>query len=92
MTSNKGDFWEYLFAPLDFPDVPLCPGELHFDTWITHVQNFNGNIWVASRHLEYFMDYMVENNIVYENVFMKAFVFSMQGKDAWHWYYNLNPK
>jgi hypothetical protein len=66
MASNKGNFWEDLFAPLDFAGVPLCPGELHFDAWTTQVPMFNGNPWLASRHLASFMDYVVENNIVYE--------------------------
>jgi hypothetical protein len=38
------------------------------------------------------MDYVVENNIVYELVLMRASAFSMQGKDAWDWYCDFKPK
>jgi hypothetical protein len=59
-------FLEYLFAPLDFAGVPLGPSEPHFGAWTIDVPIINGNTWLGSRHLAYFMDYVVENNIVYE--------------------------
>jgi len=90
MASNKRIFWEDLFAPLDLSSVYL--GNICLATCTHHVPKFNGNSWLDSRNIAYFMDYVVENNIVYKNVLMKAFAFSKQGKDAWDWYCSLKPK
>jgi hypothetical protein len=55
MTSNKGNFWEDLFAPLDFAGVPLCPREIHSDVWVTQAPMLNGNPWLVQYfgHLDF---------------------------------------
>jgi hypothetical protein len=92
MASNKGNSWEDLFAPLDFVDVPLCPGELHFGAWTTQVPMFNGNPWLASDHFESFMKYVVDTNMAHEDILMKEFAYSLQGGDVQDWYCILKPK
>jgi hypothetical protein len=92
MASNKGNFKDVLFAPFDFLGVPFYLCKLHIDAWTTHVPKFNGNPWLASRYLASFMDYVVDNNIVYEHILMKAFAYFNAREDAWDWYCDLKPK
>lgn len=56
MASNKGGFWEVLFAPLDFLGVPMYPSKIHKDGWSTNLPNFNGNPLLALIYLASFMD------------------------------------
>jgi hypothetical protein len=72
-------FYANVFVPLDLSFVPRCSLIL-FVGVSTHVPKFDGNPWLASDHLEYFMKYVVDTNIFYEDILMKAFSYSLQEK------------
>lgn len=74
----------YLFVPLDLPRI-LKHSHLPIANIHTHVPKFNGNLWLVVDFLESFMNYVIDTNIVFEDVlmfFFKAFSWSMQGYDA----------
>jgi hypothetical protein len=60
--------------------------------WIHHVPRFWGQPHLASMHLSSFMKFIVESNIVHEDVLMRVFAFSLNGKNAWEWYCDFIPK
>jgi hypothetical protein len=51
-----------------------------------------GTTHLVSMHLSSFMKFIVENNIVHEDVLMTIFAFSLNGKNAREWYCDFNPK
>ena len=82
MPSNKKEFYANVFVPLDISCILIHPHMFPIDIF-THVLNCDGNSWLASSHLEYFMNNMVNNNIFYEDMFMKTFSYTMKGEDGW---------
>jgi hypothetical protein len=45
-----------------------------------------------SIHISSFMKFILENNIVHDDVFMIVFAFYLNGKIAWEWYSDFIPK
>jgi hypothetical protein len=82
MAPTKRKFWEDLFAPLYSSCVLGYTYMFHLDTWTTHIPKFDGNPWLASRCLVSFMNNVVRNNIVHEDILMKMSAYSMPGKRA----------
>jgi hypothetical protein len=75
MAPIKGNFWEYLFTPLDFSCILGSPHHLYPWVWMHHVPIFWGQPHLASMHLSSFMKFIIENNIVHEDVLMKIFIY-----------------
>jgi hypothetical protein len=72
MNFNKIILYANVFFPLDLLYVSRCPHLCSIDIF-TQVPKFDGNPWLASNHLEYFMNYVVNTNIFYEDLLMKTF-------------------
>jgi hypothetical protein len=53
---------------------------------------FDGSPLLAMNFLESFMNYVIDTNIVFEDVLMKAFAWSMQGFLARKWCSRFNLK
>jgi hypothetical protein len=82
MSYRKREFHANVFVPLDILCIPRWPLMLHVDVF-SHIPNFDGIPCLASSNIEYFMNYIINTNIFYEEILMKTFAYSMQGENAW---------
>jgi len=48
--------------------------------WIHHIPRFWGQPHLASMHFSSFIEFNVEKNIVHEDVLMRVFTFSLNGR------------
>jgi hypothetical protein len=56
--------------------------KLHCQIWEGHALKFYGCPHLGSQFVAFFTEFIVDFNIVYENIMMKMFLFSMKGKSA----------
>jgi len=73
---------EDLFAPLDFSCILGYPHKVHINTCATNIPKFDGNPWMDSRYVASFMNYMVDSNIVHDDILMK--MLHIQHKEKFH--------
>jgi hypothetical protein len=81
----------YLIVPLDLPHVPKY-SHLPVANIYVHVPKFDGSPWLVVNFLESFINYVIDTNIVFEDVLMKSFALSMQGFLAGKWCSRLKPQ
>lgn len=92
MALSKGKFLEELLAPPGFSCIHGYLHSVHLDVWKDHVPRFWGNPHFAQRHLASFIDFVVDINIAHEDILMKTFTYTMNGKNVWEWCCSFNSK
>jgi hypothetical protein len=51
--------------------------------WTKHVPKVWGSPHLASQHVASFIEFIVDFNVVYDDLMMKLFAYSLKGKSAW---------
>jgi hypothetical protein len=81
----------YIFVPLALPRI-LKPPHLCVNIMLDCIPEFDGNPSLVVDFLEFFMNYVTNANLVFEDDLMMAFAGSMQGHLAKKWYCRFQPK
>jgi hypothetical protein len=91
MAPSCKEFEAKLLASLDFSCIHGYPHELHYQLWKQHSPRFYGNQDLASEFATSFIRFIVEFNIINEDVMLKMLSLSMQEHER-EWFCNLSPR
>ena len=81
--SNGRKFQEDWLRPLDFLFVSECPYPFQVEFWLDHLPKFCGTPIMVLTRIASFMDFIIDLNLVSEDVLINASVLSLLGSGAW---------